>query len=709
MIDQFKAAFFEEAAELLENLETSLLDLENDLNNRELLESVFRVMHTLKGSAGMVELNAVEAFAHELETAFDKVRDGKLQMTDQLTSLTLRAKDQIQNMISESGDYDQQEVQEIIRLVKNMVGEKTEKSDVSEERTDVKESQEKAVKKLFAIHFKPAETLLINGSNPFFLLEELQELGECTIIMNASRVPDLESIAPENCYLEWQIIICTAKTHNDLEDVFIFVVDDCELNVRELADDAGYDLEEIQKDLKDLTTDDTFLGDAELQSVFDRHKKQQPEPPQPTEPQKIIQKTENSAPKTVENKPAPAQNINATPEKSAVRKDAKEATIRVPSGRLDELVNLVGELVTLNARLTQHTLSQDDQELTGISESLDRLTSQLRNSALNMRMIPVGTLFSRFSRLARDLGRELNKDIELFTSGEETEMDKTVIERLNDPMVHLIRNCADHGIESTEDRIAKGKPANGTISLTAQYSGAHVMIQIKDDGKGLDIEAIRAKAIDRGLIDPDTRVSDTELFQYVFHSGFSTAKQITKVSGRGVGLDVVRRTIEELRGTITLFSEPGIGTTFTLKLPLTLAIIDGLLVSIGDGYYVLPLSSVHECLEFSRAQVGTDQDQNLVNLRGKLVPYINLRNMFGITTEEPEIQQVVIAEINNQYIGFVVDNVIGQHQTVIKSLGKISQDLEGLSGATIMGNGSIALILDIFGIYKQALQKGELA
>lgn len=708
MIDQFKAAFVEEAAELLENLETSLLDLENDLNNRELLESVFRVMHTLKGSAGMVELNAVEAFAHELETAFDKVRDGQLQMTDQLTSLTLRAKDQIQNMISDSGDYDQQEVQEIIRLVKNLTGENVEKGSVSAEKSGPKHLPEIAVQKLFSIHFKPAETLLVNGSNPFFLLEELQELGECTIIMNASRVPDLASISPEHCYLEWQIIIRTAKTHNDLEDVFIFVVDDCELNVRELADGEIYDLEAIQKELNGLTTDDSFLGDAELQPVLERHKKQTPAP-LPSEPQKIAQKTENTAPKTVEHKPAPAQNNSATPDKSAARKDTKEATIRVPSGRLDELVNLVGELVTLNARLTQHTLSQDDQELTGISESLDRLTSQLRNSALNMRMIPVGTLFSRFSRLARDLGRELNKDIELFTSGEETEMDKTVIERLNDPMVHLIRNCADHGIESAEDRIANGKPANGTISLTAQYSGAHVMIQIKDDGKGLDIAAIRAKAIDRGLIDPDARVSDTELFQYVFHSGFSTAKQITKVSGRGVGLDVVRRTIEELRGTITLFSEPGVGTTFTLKLPLTLAIIDGLLVSIGDGYYVLPLSSVHECLEFSRAQVGTDQDQNLVNLRGKLVPYINLRNMFGVTTEEPEIQQVVVAEINNQYIGFVVDNVIGQHQTVIKSLGKISQDLEGLSGATIMGNGSIALILDIFGIYKQALQKGELA
>ncbi len=705
MIDQFKAAFVEEAAELLENLETNLLDLENDLNNRELLESVFRVMHTLKGSAGMVELNAVEAFAHELETAFDKVRDGQLQMTDQLTSLTLRAKDQIQNMISDSGDYDQQEVQEIIRLVKNLTGENVEKGSVSAEKSSPKQLPEIAVQKLFSIHFKPAESLLVNGSNPFFLLEELQELGECTIIMNASRVPDLASISPEHCYLEWQIIIRTAKTHNDLEDVFIFVVDDCELNVRELADGEVYDLEAIQKELNGLTTDDSFLGDAELQPVLERHKKQTPAP-SPSEPQKIAQKTENTAPKTVERKPAPAQNNSATPDKSAARKDTKEATIRVPSGRLDELVNLVGELVTLNARLTQHTLSQDDQELTGISESLDRLTSQLRNSALNMRMIPVGTLFSRFSRLARDLGRELNKDIELFTSGEETEMDKTVIERLNDPMVHLIRNCADHGIESAENRIANGKPANGTISLTAQYSGAHVMIQIKDDGKGLDIAAIRAKAIDRGLIDPDARVSDTELFQYVFHSGFSTAKQITKVSGRGVGLDVVRRTIEELRGTITLFSEPGVGTTFTLKLPLTLAIIDGLLVSIGDGYYVLPLSSVHECLEFSRAQVGTDQDQNLVNLRGKLVPYINLRNMFGVTTEEPEIQQVVVAEINNQYIGFVVDNVIGQHQTVIKSLGKISQDLEGLSGATIMGNGSIALILDIFGIYKKALLQG---
>lgn len=377
------------------------------------------------------------------------------------------------------------------------------------------------------------------------------------------------------------------------------------------------------------------------------------------------------------------------------------SSIRVPAEKLDVLVNLVGELVTVQARLSQTSAGRRDAELMSIAEEVERLTAELRDNALNIRMLPIGTTFSKFKRLVRDLSNELGKKIEMETSGAETELDKTVIEKLNDPLVHLIRNSIDHGIEMPEERAAAGKPAQGTVHLSAVHSGDSVFITIKDDGAGLDKEAIRAKAIEKGLIQPTTELSEKEIFAQIFAPGFSTAKKISSVSGRGVGMDVVKRAIEALRGTIEITSKRGEGTTITVKIPLTLAIIESLLVQIGGDRFLLPLSLVDECVELTGSDIEKSHGRNLATVRDHMVPYIPLREKFRISGNAPDIQQIVITQVNGMRVGFVVDHVIGEHQTVIKSLGRAYKNVEGISGATILGDGAVALIVDIPQLIKE--------
>ncbi|MEJ2699809.1 MAG: chemotaxis protein CheW, partial [Desulfuromonadales bacterium] len=374
---------------------------------------------------------------------------------------------------------------------------------------------------------------------------------------------------------------------------------------------------------------------------------------------------------------------------------AAVSSIRVKSEKLDHLVDLIGELVTVQARLSQTSLSRNDPDLVSIAEEVERLTWALRDQVLNIRMLPIGTTFGNFRRMVRDLAAELGKEVELVTGGGETELDKTVLERLNDPLAHLIRNCIGHGIESPSERLEAGKPKAGRIHLSACHSGSNVQVQVRDDGKGLDRQAIREKAVASGLLAPEAEISEKDLFDLIFAPGFTTTAEVTNVSGRGVGMDVVRQAVDGLRATIDIASTPGRGTTFTFELPLTLAIIDGLLVNIGGGNFVLPLSAVEECIELRREESRKGSSRNLVYLRGELIPFIRLRERFRISGEEPEIEQIVIARFDNRRIGFVVDFVVGENQTVIKSLGRLYREVRGLSGATILGDGSVALILDL--------------
>jgi two-component system chemotaxis sensor kinase CheA len=380
------------------------------------------------------------------------------------------------------------------------------------------------------------------------------------------------------------------------------------------------------------------------------------------------------------------------------------SSLRVPAAKLDQFVNLVGELVTVQARLSELTGRRDDTELATVAEEIERLTSALRENSMNIRMMPIRGTFEKFRRLVHDLARDLGKQVELTIEGADTELDKTVIDQLGDPLMHLIRNSMDHGIEPADLRAARGKPATARIHLAARYTGASVLISVADDGGGIDTEAVRRRAVDRGLVAAEAQLNENEIYALIFQPGFSTAKTVTDVSGRGVGMDVVRQKVESLRGTIDVASKPGEGTSVTLRLPLTLAIIDGLLVCVGDAFFVLPLTSTLECIELTRAEIENSHGRRLTNVRGEMVPYIRLREHFAITSPAPEIEQVMMVETREGRYGFAVDQVLGNCQTVIKNLGRLFRHVQALSGATILGDGTVALILDPERLVQDALR-----
>ncbi len=681
------ATYREEATELLSELETSLLELEENPQDNDLINRVFRAMHTIKGSGAMFGFDDIAHFTHEVETVFDQVRNGKMQVTRCLLDLTLQARDQITSMLEASAGgspADEANGQRIISGLQEL------QPHVAPIKTILPESstadkQTEGSTRSYRIRFKPIPEIMMGGTNPVNLLNELRDLGSCEVVAHLDTIPPLELLVPEHCFFSWDIVISTTRGIEAIKDVFIFVEDDCELNISLIDDGSAPDDNADYKKLGDILVE---RGDLS-----------------PVEMHKIVSMQKRFGEILVEQGIVPASKVqSALAEQQQIRQVRQEKTstpaaeaalsIRVPAERLDHLVNLVGELVTVQAHLTQIAGNRNDNEIIAVAEEVERLISELRDTTLNMRMLPIGSTFSKFKRLVRDLSAELGKEIDLETSGAETELDKTVIEKLNDPLVHLIRNSIDHGIEMPDIRKSSGKSSKGIVHLGAEHSGDSVLVTIRDDGAGLDKERIRAKAIERGLITPNTELSDKEIFNMIFAPGFSTAQKVTSVSGRGVGMDVVKKAIEALRGTIDIASEQGKGSVITLKIPLTLAIIETLLVRIDQNFFVLPLSMVEECIELTRADIQAAHGRHLAHVRGELTPYINLRDEFDITANQPEIEQVVILAVGGKRIGFVVDDVVGEHQTVIKTLGRLYRDVKGISGATILGDGTVALILD---------------
>lgn len=659
MIDRHRQAFIEEARELLSELESSLLELEVNSDDTELIAKVFRALHTIKGSSAMFGFEDVAIFTHDIENVFDCVRNGELEISKELINLTLSARDQISLMISDNqkkNETEELKEKEIISAFKSIINNQkglSGNNDIAESvvKNNDKTASQRTCK--YKIVFAPSSEIFMSGTNPILLLNELRTLGDCKIVADVSSIPDFTAIDPTLCYMKWEIELSTKEGIDSIKDVFIFVEDSALIKIEELDVD---------------------------EPVFD------------TAITKIIaHKNEELFPTNEANRESGTKKeIN----KEFHLDNEGTSSIRVAASKLDELVNLVGELVIVQARLSELSAKENSQEISSIAEEVERLTWDLRDSALNIRMLPIGTTFSKFKRLVRDLANSLGKKIELTTSGAETELDKTVIEKLNDPLVHIIRNCVDHGIEDSGVRRNSGKPEIGKIHLSATQSGGSVLIRISDDGNGIDEIAVKNKAVKLGLIPADAEPSKAEIFALILNAGFSTASSVTNVSGRGVGMDVVKQAIENLRGSIEFESEKGAGTAITLKIPLTLAIIDGLLVKINDSYFVLPLSSVEECIELINSNGMNTSTRNLINVRGEIVPFIRIRDFFRLDGIKPLIEQIVIVDIKGRRIGFVVDNVIGQHQTVIKNLGSIYKNIEGVSGATILGDGNVALIID---------------
>jgi two-component system chemotaxis sensor kinase CheA len=631
--------FLQEAQELLEQLEQTLLDLDHTPSDSDLLNTAFRAMHTLKGSGAMFGFEALAGFTHRVETAFDLVRKGELTPTRELIAVALAAKDQMRVLIddpasasSSTGDAILGDLQ---RLMKAEGGAPV---------------PVKAAEEGWHIRFRLPADAMATGTNPLLLLDELRDLGTASIVALAQDVPPLEAIDPLGCYLHWDVTLRSDHPRSAIEEVFLFVIDEMELNIGPLApphDDVSPPAQEVAARREEEPVATPFAA--------------------------------------------------AKAGKQEARSDTKSAnnSIRVPAERLDELMDRVGELVIAQSRLRQIAAACNDPAVKSVAEEIERLSLELRDTTMGVRMLPIGSLFGRFRRLIHDLARDLGKKIDLVTIGEETELDKTVIERLNDPLIHLIRNAIDHGLEDPDGRAAAGKPAQGRVTLTATHVGAEVLVSIADDGRGMDRGRIRARAEENGLLAVGAKTTDNELLQMIFLPGFSTAREITSVSGRGVGLDVVKRTIDGLRGKIDIVSTLGHGSTMTLRLPLTLAIIDGLLVRVGRGRYVIPLSAVEECVELSSEDDARSRGRSFLNIRGDLVPFLRLRELFNVSEEPDRYQKVVVVSSGELRVGLVVDQVIGDHQTVIKSLSKLHANVEIFSGATILGDGTIALILDI--------------
>jgi two-component system chemotaxis sensor kinase CheA len=657
--DQFKQAFREEGREVLVDLESALLELNDNRGDMELVGRVFRALHTMKGSGAMFGFEDLATFTHNLETAFDEVRNGRLPISSELIDLTLAALDQIRAMLEEgiggAPVADLAACAEILAKVRHLTG-KTEKhhdkTKTAPPQTGLETGTGSAAAtgqaREWAIHFAPGPDFMLNGANPLLLLRELKQMGGLAVRASMAAVPPLNELDPERCYISWEMVLATSAERDAIRDVFIFVEDGCELTIEPFLspDEESAEAASAQASAADLT----------------------------------------------------AQALDDKREKRGGRRDYDKAdtatSLRVPAAKLDQFVDLVGELVTVQARLSEIAARCDDPEIAAVSEEVERLTASLRDNSMNIRMMPIRATFEKFRRLVHDLARDLGKNVELTIEGADTELDKTVIDQLGDPLMHLIRNSMDHGIESPNMRAERGKPATATIHLAAKHSGASVLIVVSDDGGGINAEAVRNKAVERGLVAAGDELTESEIFALLFQPGFSTAKQVTDVSGRGVGMDVVRQRVDSLRGSIDVASTPGAGTSVTLRLPLTLAIIDGILVSIGDASFVLPLANILECIELTTADIARANGKHIADVRGEIVPYIRLREHFDIRTPRPEIEQIMIVATEGGRYGFVVDRVLGNCQTVIKNLGRFYRHVQVVSGATILGDGTVALILD---------------
>ncbi|MBN1253066.1 MAG: chemotaxis protein CheA [Bacteroidales bacterium] len=662
-MDNFQKKFIEEATDLINDLEQALLSLEKQPKDTEIVASVFRIMHSLKGGGGMFGFDEISNFTHNLETIYDEIRNGNLLVTEELLSITFSSVDHLRNLLDPEALKNEQ-ISKNHNILLSKVEGILKKHDKKIIETQIPETEKEESVQTFYIYFGPNESIMDNGTNPLYLLDELNTIGNCNVYTRTQKIPLLSKFNFSKCYTSWEVFLVTKEPVASIQDVFIFVEDESELEISNIANFDILSESEILDKIEDLFDEKSHFDLSILSPFINNYEKEK------------------------KNK------IDTVTEKlSTFTKENVISSIRVSSDKIDELMNLVSELVTSQASLSLFVEENKVQELNQLAENIENITRQLRDTAFNISLIPIETMLTRFHRLIRDLSTEFGKNIDFITEGAETELDKTLIQGLTDPLMHIIRNSVDHGIESEKERVKLGKTLKGMIYLKAYYSGANVVIKIQDDGKGIDLAKVRQKAISKELIQHDSKLTERELLDIIFLPGFSTAENVTDVSGRGVGMDVVKRKIEEIRGTVELDSKTNVGTTITIKLPLTLSIIDGLLVMIGNTKYVMPLNLVNKIYAVNHQDFKKAYN-NIIIIDGEQIPFYYLRDEFEIDTEPLEVEQMVIVKYEDKKIGLAVDDVIGEYQAVLKPLGKLYKNHEIISGATILGDGTIALVLD---------------
>jgi two-component system chemotaxis sensor kinase CheA len=702
-MDEILNVFSVEAREQLVAMESGLMQLEQGDRDPETINAVFRAAHTIKGGAGVVEIHTVEKFTHVLENVLDRLRNGEIEVSGEMISALLLGCDHIGILLDlvargqmEADEDTARAGADISEQLKPFLGErKAEAGKLAETESGVqRQDSSAAVNDCWHISVRFGRNVLKNGMDPLAFLRYLLNLGEIAHMATLTdALPVADEMDPELCYLGFEISFRSHASKEAIERVFDFCRDDCDLHIlppnSKVEEFLGLieALPEETMRLGEILVKSGALTREELETGLQRQQtnKVGADDTAPLPPLGNILIQQNSVqPEIVE--------AAAAKQKTVSEKKAAEASlIRIHADKLDQLIDLVGELVIAGASANLLARKSGEGTLMEATSVLTRLVESIRDSALALRMVQIGETFNRFHRVARDVSKELNKDIELVINGAETELDKSVVEKIGDPLMHLVRNAMDHGIESAAARAAAGKPVKGRVELNAFHDSGSIVIEVVDDGGGLNKDRIQAKAIEKGVIQAGETLSDQEVVNLIFEPGFSTVEKVTNLSGRGVGMDVVRKNITALRGTVDVKTEPGAGSRFTIRLPLTLAIIDGFLTGVGKASYVIPLDMVIECIELSNTSV----DRDYINLRGEVLPFVRLRELFEVSGERPARENVVVVQYAGQKAGIVVDQLLGEFQTVIKPLGTLFRNMRGIGGSTILGSGEVALILDV--------------
>ena len=710
-MDEVLNVFSVEAREQLEAMESGLMQLEQGDRDPETINAVFRAAHTIKGGAGVVEIHSVEKFTHILENVLDRLRNGEIDVSGEMISALLLGCDHIGVLLDlvAGGQMDADEDTAragaaISEQLKPFLGErKAETGKLAETESDVqRQDAAAAVNDCWHISVRFGRNVLKNGMDPLAFLRYLLNLGEIAHMATLTdALPDADEMDPELCYLGFEISFRSHASKDAIERVFDFCRDDCELHILppnskveeflgliEALPEETMRLGEILVKSGALTREELETGLQRQQTTKVMRSGIQADGADDTAtlpPLGNILVQQNSVQPEIVEAAAAKQKIVSE------KKAAEASLIRIHADKLDQLIDLVGELVIAGASANLLAKKSGEGTLMEATSVLTRLVESIRDSALALRMVQIGETFNRFHRVARDVSKELNKEIELVINGAETELDKSVVEKIGDPLMHLVRNAMDHGIESAAVRAAAGKPVKGRVELNAFHDSGSIVIEVVDDGGGLNKDRIQAKAIEKGVIQAGETLSDQEVVNLIFEPGFSTVEKVTNLSGRGVGMDVVRKNITALRGSVDVKTEPGAGSRFTIRLPLTLAIIDGFLTGVGKASYVIPLDMVIECIELSNTSV----DRDYINLRGEVLPFVRLRELFEVSGERPTRENVVVVQYAGQKAGIVVDQLLGEFQTVIKPLGTLFRNMRGIGGSTILGSGEVALILDV--------------
>ena len=686
-LSQFIPSFLEESFEGLELMESSLLDL-NQESDSETINAIFRAAHSIKGGAGTFGFNNVTEFTHLVETLLDEMRDGRRAIEQDDVEILLESVDCMRLLIEairDESSCDDDKITETSLLLEKSLANSTD-VDIDESPAVTKENTQTATNSNhWHITFIPQHHLVQTGNDPLLLFNALADLGDLTVTAKADDLPSLTDMDAEELYLTWQLDLISDNTEDDIREIFEWVEDECDLLIENRVT-------EVKGSADETTT--TEVKAVSNDAVNDKDKQLGTKEP-------VNANEEGNKAQSVTN------------EKVATKTKPDVGSIRVGVDKVDGLINLVGELVITQSMLSElgndFEMSKVERLVSGLEQLLQN-TKELQESVMRIRMLPISFAFNRFPRLVHDLSKKTGKEIELIIKGEQTELDKTVMEQIGDPLVHLVRNAADHGIETAEVRIAAGKPAQGTITLDAYHQGGNIVIEISDDGAGINRDIVFAKAVEKGLIDAKAVLSDSQVYDLLFEAGFSTAAEVTDISGRGVGMDVVKRNIQSLGGRIQVESTQGKGSTFKVNLPLTLAILDGQLVKVGSETYIIPLIAIVESLQVKPELINrVSGDMVLYRLREDNVPVLPIYQLFDLSAQCKEVDNalLVVVEADGQKVGLMVDDLLAQQQVVIKSLADNYQQVDGISGATILGDGSVAMILDIPGMISLAMKIGK--